>query len=182
MQVESTRRSGDSVDVGDGDAFGRAEGFDVGVLRELNGALHERRPDGCGGVGSLNLDVGVVVVADPDDTKQVGGVAGEPGIVLGAGLTGGRRGEALRAHAGTGAVVDHAFHERLGEVGDARIEDLLGFGREVGDDVAVGVADGGEHPGSEVDAVVGEDGVGAGYVERCSVIGSDGHRWGAAGI
>jgi hypothetical protein len=30
---------------------------------------------------ALDLDVGVVVVADPHDAEQVGGVAGEPGVV-----------------------------------------------------------------------------------------------------
>ncbi len=37
----------------DGDAFGRGEGFDVGVLGELDGAVHELGPDGSGGVGAL---------------------------------------------------------------------------------------------------------------------------------
>ncbi len=46
-----------SVDVGGGDAFGRDEGFDVGVLRELDGALHELGPDGSGGVRALHRRV-----------------------------------------------------------------------------------------------------------------------------
>ena len=50
---------------------GGDEGFDVGVLRKLDGALHELGPDGCGGVCALELDVGVVVVADPDDADEV---------------------------------------------------------------------------------------------------------------
>ena len=78
------------------------------------------------------------------------------------------------ARRGTGAVGHDVFQQRLGEVGGARVEDLFGFGGKVGDDVAVGVADAGEHPGLEVDAVVGEDGVGAGHVERCGVVGADG--------
>ena len=44
---------GGLVDAGGGDAFGRGEGFDVGVLGELDGAVHELGPDGCGGVGAL---------------------------------------------------------------------------------------------------------------------------------
>ena len=53
-----------------GDAFGGGEGFHVGVLRKLDGALHELGPDGRGGVGAFDLDVGVVVVADPDDAER----------------------------------------------------------------------------------------------------------------
>ena len=37
---------GGLVDVGGGDAFGSGEGFDVGVLGKLDGALHELGPDG----------------------------------------------------------------------------------------------------------------------------------------
>ena len=70
----------------------------------------------------------------------------------------------------------------LGEEGGAGVEDLLGLGGEVGDDVAVGVADAGEHPGLEVDAVVGEDGVGAGHVDGGGAVGADGDRGGGAGV
>ncbi len=88
---------GGSVDAYVGDAFGGSEGFNVGVLGELDGALHELGPDGRGGEGALELDVGVVVVADPDDAEEVGGVAGEPGVVAGSGLAGGGGGEAVAA-------------------------------------------------------------------------------------
>ncbi len=69
----------------------------------------------------------------------------------------------------------------LGEIGGARIEDLLGDGGEVGNDVAGGVADAGEHPGSEMDAAVGEDGVGAGHVDGGGAVGADSHRRGGFG-
>jgi hypothetical protein len=71
------QKTGWSVDVSGGDAFGRDEGFDVGVLRELDRALHELGPDGSGRVRALQppgepgRDVGVVVVADPDDADKV---------------------------------------------------------------------------------------------------------------
>ena len=68
-----------------------------------------------------------------------------------------------------------ALEERLGEVGDAGVEDLAGDGGEVGDDVSVGVADAGEQSRGEVDAGVGEDGVSAGHVDGCGVIGADGN-------
>ena len=41
------------VDAGASDAFLRREGFDVGVLGEFDGAVHELGPDGSGGVGTL---------------------------------------------------------------------------------------------------------------------------------
>ena len=100
--------------------------------------------------------------------------------MAGAGLTGGGSGEATTADGGGGAVVHDAFEQRLGEVGGARVHDLLGLGRVVGDDVPVRVADGGEHPGIEVDAAIGEDGVGAGHVDRGGVVGADGDGGSAA--
>ena len=172
---------GGPVDADGGDAFRCGEGFDVGVLGKLDGALHELGPDGRGGVGAFDLDVGVVVVADPDDAEEVGGVSGEPGVVAGAGLAGGGSGEAVSANgSGSGAVVHDAFQQGLGEEGGAGVEDLLGLGGIVGDDIAVGVADAGEHPGREVDAAVGEDGVGAGHVDRRGAVGADGDGWGGA--
>ena len=166
----------------------RREGFDVGVLGELDGTVHELGPDGGGGVGALERtcqstrDICVIVVADPDHAEQVGGVAGEPDIVGGSGFAGGGCGEAVRAEPGAGAEGHDVFQQGLGEVGDAGIEDLLGFGGVVGDDVAVGVADAGEHPGLEVDAAVGEDGVGAGHVDGGGVVGADGDGRGGAGV
>ena len=47
------QQAGGFVDAGGGDAFGCDEGFDVGVLGEQDGALHELGPDGSGGVGAL---------------------------------------------------------------------------------------------------------------------------------
>ena len=53
---------------------------------------------GAAALAPFEVDVGVVVVADPDDAEQVGGVAGEPGVVRGAGLAGGGSGEAEAAN------------------------------------------------------------------------------------
>ena len=44
---------GGLVDAGAGDAFGCGERFDVGVLREQNGPLHELGPEGSGGISPL---------------------------------------------------------------------------------------------------------------------------------
>ena len=74
-----------------------------------------------------------------------------------------------------------AFHEGLGEVGGARIEDLFGDGGEVGDDVSAGIADAGEQPGVEVDAAVGEGGVDAGHINRRGAVGADGDGRGGLG-
>ena len=165
---------GDLVDAYVGDAVRFGELVDIGVLRELDGALHELGPDGGGGEGSLELDVGVVVVADPDDADEVGSVAGEPGVVGGTGLTGGGCGEAVGANGRGGAASDDTLQQRLGEVGDAGVEDLAGDRGVVGDDVSAAVADAGEHPGVEADAVVREDGIGAGHVDGRGLIGADG--------
>jgi hypothetical protein len=59
------------VDAGSGDTLRRGEGLDVGVLGELDRARHELGPDGRGGVGAFDLDVGVIVVADPDYADEV---------------------------------------------------------------------------------------------------------------
>ncbi len=83
--------------------------------------------------------------------------------------------------AGGGAAGHDAFHEGLGEVGDAGIEDLFGLRGVVGDDIAVGTADAGEHPGIDVDAAVGEDGVGAGHVDGRGAVGADGDGRGGPG-
>ena len=61
-------------------------------------------------------------------------------------------------------------------IGHARIEHLLRGGRVVVDDVAGGRAHAGQHPGIDVQAAVGEDGIGAGHLERRGVVGADGHR------
>ena len=171
------------------DAGGRHKVLSIGVLRQLHRVLHEVGPDGTGGARALGIedaqllfDVGVVVVADPDDAEEVGGESGVPGVVGGSGFAGGGRDEAHVADACAGAVriVEDLLHHADGEEGGARIEDGAGLGRVVGDDVAVGSADGGQHPGIDVDAIVGEDGVGAGHFERRGVVGADGHGGRAA--
>jgi hypothetical protein len=62
---------GGFVDARGGDASRWHEGFDVGVLRKQDGALHELSPDGLCGVGAFHFYVGVVVIADPDDADEV---------------------------------------------------------------------------------------------------------------
>ena len=47
------KKAGGFVDAGGGDTFRRGEWFDVGVLRELDGALHELGPERSGRIGSL---------------------------------------------------------------------------------------------------------------------------------
>jgi hypothetical protein len=100
--VVGTRGIGEEVrglvDAGGGDALRRGEGLDVGILREQDRALHELGPYGSRGVSAFDLDVGVIVVADPDDADKVRGIAGEPGIMAGSCLAGGRSGEAVPAN------------------------------------------------------------------------------------
>src|ERR1035437_1769435 len=62
------------ADLVDGDnihALGRGELVGVGVLRQLNGLLHELGPDGRGGVSAFDVHVGVAVVAQPPDYQLV---------------------------------------------------------------------------------------------------------------
>src|ERR1700677_4090746 len=123
----------------------------------------------------------VVVVADPDDADEVGGVSREPYVVAGSGFAGGGSQEPVLASSGTGAASHDVFKQRLGKIGNARIEDLLGFGGEVGDDVTIRVPYRGEHPRGEVDAAIGEDGVGASHIDRGSDVCTDGDRRGSSG-
>src|ERR1700677_5015121 len=123
----------------------------------------------------------VVVVADPDDADEVGGVSREPDVVAGSGFAGGGSQKAGPAGRGGGGAGPGVFKQRLGKIGHARIEDLLGFGGEVGDDVSIRVPYGGEHPWGEVYAIVGEDGVGARHIDGCSTVCADGDRRGSPG-
>ncbi len=88
----------------------------------------------------------------------------------------------MPAGSGTSAEGHDVFEQGLGEEGDAGVEDLFGFGGVVCDDIAVGIADAGEHPRLEVNAVVGKDGVGAGHVDGCGVVGADGDGRSGAGV
>ena len=55
------------IDLDHVDALGRGEVVGVGVLRKENCLFHELGPDGRGGVGAFDFDIGIVVVADPHD-------------------------------------------------------------------------------------------------------------------
>ncbi len=82
---------------------GRDELARIGVLRQLDRVLHELRPDGRRGFAAFQLQIRIVVIADPDDAQQVAGKAGEPRIVRGAGFARCRGGEACSAHRGSRA-------------------------------------------------------------------------------
>src|SRR5579859_47917 len=49
----------------------RAEGLDVRVVWQLDGALHELGPDGQCDHGATQVDIAIVVIADPDDAEQI---------------------------------------------------------------------------------------------------------------
>ena len=91
------------------DAVGRVKGLTSEYCGSLMARFMNSAQMGAAASAPWSLDVGVVVVADPDDAEQVGGVAGEPGVVGGAGLAGGGRGEAVGADAGGGAEGHDAF-------------------------------------------------------------------------
>jgi len=60
------------------DALGWGEVLHVRVLRELLCAIHEISPDWQRRMRTLDVKIGVVVVADPDDTEQIAGESCEP--------------------------------------------------------------------------------------------------------
>src|ERR1700683_690008 len=83
----------------------RREFVGVGVLRHQHSLFHERRPDWRSGVCALQLHVGVVVVANPNHTKQAAGETAEPRVVAVSGLAGCGRDESHVADACAGSTV-----------------------------------------------------------------------------
>ena len=67
------------------------------MARFMNSARWGQRCRRLDLAGEVGRDVGVVIVADPDDAEEVGGVAGEPDVVGGAGLAGCGCGETVGA-------------------------------------------------------------------------------------
>ena len=84
-------------------AVGCTELLHVGVLRKLDRAVHEHSPDRRGGIGALQCvrqavrNVGIVVIAHPDDAEKIRRIAGEPDVVRGPCLACCGRGEASLA-------------------------------------------------------------------------------------
>ena len=168
-----SRQVGGAVDAEAVDAIGSGEGSHVGVLRELDGAVHEASPNGRGRDGSGKFYVRVVVVSDPDDADEIGRVGCKPRIMRCAGFASSGGGEASLADGGAVAEVHHSFKEGLCKVGRAGVHHLAGFRGEVGYDVAFGVANAGEKPGVDVDAAICKDGVGSSHIERRGVVGTE---------
>src|SRR5258708_36971856 len=56
----------------------RCEGFWVSITGQGCRLLHEHTPDRSGGMCAFALEVAVVVKADPNHAKQVGGIARTP--------------------------------------------------------------------------------------------------------
>ena len=121
------------------------------------------------------MDIAIVVIADPDNAEQVGGEAGEPAIMRGAGFSGRGGGEAPGPDSDRGTVIEHAFHHGSDYVRDARIKHLGLLRLVIVQNVAVGVTHGAKHDGRDALAVVGEDGVSRGHLHGRGVIRSQGH-------
>ena len=149
----------------------------VGILRQLDRPLHEVGPDGSRRESAHQFHVGIVIVPDPDDADEVRGVASEPYVVAGAGLACGRGHEAALAGLVAVAEVHHALQQAGGQEGGALVQHLMRVRRVVGENIAVGVAHRGQHPGVDVDAVVRKDSVCAGHIKRRGVIRAKGDGW-----
>src|SRR4051794_33309276 len=85
-------------------------------------ALHETCPDWHGGFRAFELNVLIIVKADPYDAQQLRSVAGEPGIVRSAGFAGRRKDKAAPLDAGAAAPAQHVLHEARDQEAHARIE------------------------------------------------------------
>src|ERR1700722_2627092 len=119
------------------DACGLGERFHAGILRQRRCLLHKLSPDRRSGLRPAQAQVAVIVITDPNDTQQIGGVSREPAIMRTPGLTGGWQRKAAQAHRRiTQAVVDYAFHHVGHDVGNARVEYLALVGFEIRDYVA----------------------------------------------
>src|SRR5579884_4222842 len=76
------------------DARRDSEFRNIRVLRQRDGALHEIGPDGSRGLHSLELDVRIVIISDPDDAQQVRRISSEPCIIRSPCFSGGGGSEA----------------------------------------------------------------------------------------
>ena len=60
--------------------------MNVAVLAVQMSAAHELRPDGQGAAGAFQLEIAVIVEADPDYAQEIWRVADEPAVARCAGL------------------------------------------------------------------------------------------------
>ncbi len=109
-----------------------AEPAHIGILGQRAGLFHEFGPDRCGRLGTAQVQVAVVVVANPHNAEQVACVTGEPAVMRAAGLPGGGLFEAAPADGGVAqAEVHDPLHHVGHDEGNAGIEHLALLGREV---------------------------------------------------
>ncbi len=166
--------AGVRIQLGGDDALGHLKLTRVLVGAQFVGGLHELGPDGQRGMCALEAEVGVVVEADPDDAQQIVGEAGEPAVVVGAGLAARGLGELMReASADPGSAVQHVLEHVGHNVGDARVHDADFFGRLPVQDVSVGVADFADEVGALHDAAVDEGRICAGDLKRRGFVGAE---------
>ena len=127
--------------------------------------LHDLAPQNRRRVGSRNVDLLGLVIADPDRRRVVAGVAAEPTVPVGgggAGLAGdGLPIEDCRA---AGSVVGGIVQAVVHIIHSFLTEDLPAVLGIVHHQLAVAVIHLGIQPGFPVNAVVGEGGVGRGHL------------------
>jgi len=85
------QHAGERIHIDGHHPVGRRERFGRGILPDGQRALHEFSPDGQGGMRAFDIELAIVVEADPDDAEQIGRETREPAIVRGARLTRRRR-------------------------------------------------------------------------------------------
>ena len=107
------------------DALGRIEAVDVAILAVLVRALHEVHPNRQRALSALQLQIAVIVEANPDDTDDLGSKSGKPAIAVGAGFARGGKVETARMHARGGAGAHDFLHHLFDQVCYARVQHLL---------------------------------------------------------
>src|SRR5438874_111051 len=70
------RQIGDFINAHRQYARRRRERLHIAVAGQLVSTQHELGPDGRSGVGALKFEIGVVVIADPDDAEEIRGITG----------------------------------------------------------------------------------------------------------
>src|SRR6202011_4066035 len=116
------------VNRGADNSGGRAELGHVAILAVLVGAAHEFGPNRERGFGAFELDIAIVVKADPDYADQLAGEAREPAVVGSPGLAGGWEIDAARVDAGAGSAAEHLFEQVVHQKHDARVQHGMMFG------------------------------------------------------
>src|SRR5262245_16398902 len=78
-------------------------------LGKGHSALHEFGPDWRCAVSAFELQIAVIIVANPNNTEQIGGITCKPGVVRGSRLPRRRHTEAASADSRGGPIIQNAL-------------------------------------------------------------------------